>query len=562
MVKKNDFSPEDIHRMRLDPILAAKVILDMDFPPHERIRITGRKMADGTRQGGLWRTKWFMDYSGRDTAKSHNNAVVAVLKSCLFPNRMTIILSHKFTVVEEGYFLRHFQKWNDEKPIFAEQVKKIIRRPDRIKCKFHNGSEILGIPPGLMRECVSIRGDRCNDLFLDEWVHYPNQTLISDVILPIATRENEWLKFYSKDDEIYPVVQNHIIFTSTPQYTYEESYTRVKYFYNKKKENPMSYDVQTWNYLDIPENWDWIVDREIFDDAKANLPESIFKMEWMGEWCEAGAEFYNPQHIKAIRELGNNVKIKFNGDKDKYYVFGIDVAGPEGRSDFTICIIEIELKSDIDKVVCLIRKSKVDIDEASGMVHKENDRFFPSIIVCDPGGGGRFLGKKLGKKKQVINNEEIDCMPILEANVWGEGKSILYFFSAHTEVIKKNFGEFDDEIINKAHNLLQSTIEKKQIFLPSELLETTLGIEDEILNNCDLACKELMGIQLLKDRGGSPAKTARGYYTFKGHKDSAYALLYAKVAAFLFRKLHEKQDENTNEDNYVTMSVMEEEERS
>ena len=562
-MSKTNFSPEDIKQMRLDPILAAKVILDMDFPPHERIRINGRKLEDGTRQGGLWWSKWFLDHSGRDTAKTHNNALTTALRCCLFPNRKAIILSHKYPAVEEGYFATYFEKWNDEKTVFKAQIKKIIHKSDLIKCVFKNGSEILGLPPGLLRECLGVRGARANDLIIDEWCHFPNQELISKVMIPIATRENIWVKNADNiGNQLRLAGQNHIIFTSTPPYKFDPAYTRIKYFDRQKIQNPQNYDWQTWNYTDIPENWNWIIDREVFEDAKENLPKAIFQMEWLGECAEIGESFYNPELLQLIRNNEDGIRIKLKGDKDKYYVFGIDVAGPEGRSDFTIAIIEIDLTTEIDKLVCLIRKRKLDLDEASGIVHQMEKRFFPTIIMTDPYGGGKFLSKKVAKKKQFVGNEEMDCMPILESTEWGEGKPILYFFSAQNELVKKLLGEYDDMIINIAHNRLQSAIEKRHLLVPSESLETTSKEEEEILENINLAFKELVGIQLLKGKDGVPQKTGRGYYTFLGHKCSAYAVVYAKVAAMLFRKLQEKDNDEDEENKYVTMSAMTEEDTS
>ncbi|MBU0706944.1 hypothetical protein KKG41_01075 [Patescibacteria group bacterium] len=558
---KDNFLPEDIRTLQLNPLLAAKVILNLDFPPHERIRINGRKLVDGTQQGGLWWSKWFLDHSGRDTAKTHNNAVVAALRCCLFPNRTTIILSHKFSVVSEGYFSAHFQKWYDQNPLFKKQVRKIHTKPDKAKIIFKNGSEILGLPTGLMRECVSLRGWRSNDIFLDEWVHYSDQDLISDVIIPIGTKENLLSKdIVNSDPLLYSVVRNHIVFTSTPGYKFEPAYQRIKYFHAKKQQHPKNFDWQTWNYSDIPPEWDWIIDRDIFEDARENLPGSIFKMEWLGQWADFGESFYNPELIQQIRMIDNNVKIKLLGDTDKFYVLGVDVAGPEGRSDFTVCVIEIDIKTETDSVIYFKRQKKVDVDEASGILHQITKRFSPTIIMCDPSGGGTFLAKRASKKTQMINNEEVECVPILESTEWGEGKPILYFFSARLELIKKNFGEYDDAIINIAHNKLQSAIEKRQLVAPNEASPVTNKEEEEVLENINQAFKELIGVQLQKGRDGTPQKTARGYYTFLGHRCSAYAIVYAKVAAFLFRKLQESINENNENNKYVTMCPMEEDE--
>jgi len=82
---KYRFTAEDAHKLLHNPVLAYKVVLGYDLPPHEVIRVED-----------AWTTKNVIDDSGRDTGKSFNFVAIAVLKCILIADRVTGIISHTF----------------------------------------------------------------------------------------------------------------------------------------------------------------------------------------------------------------------------------------------------------------------------------------------------------------------------------------------------------------------------------------------------------------------------------------------------------------------------------
>ena len=81
-----------------NPLLAVKAIFDFDLPPFQINRLYE-----------AWFKKFYMDCSGYGTGKTFFIALLCALRTILFPNRISGILSHTFGGVKLVF--NYFEEW-------------------------------------------------------------------------------------------------------------------------------------------------------------------------------------------------------------------------------------------------------------------------------------------------------------------------------------------------------------------------------------------------------------------------------------------------------------------
>ena len=284
---KFKFTKEDAYELLHNPVLAHKVILNYDFPPHEIIRVEDS-----------WTAKYVMDDSGRDTGKSFNFMAINVLKCILIPNRVCGIISHTFGGGKQ-LFSDYIDDWYHTSPFFRAQcVSKPSHSSDMWHIKFKNRSQFRVVPPDILKGGRRMRSQRWNAGMFNEWIFYPdydpNVSVIDRVIIPIVTREN--MLFADTRD---PVYQNQLFFESSPDFEFNPAYKRVRQFDRKIAQGNRNYVHFNFNYDDIPEEWNWIIDREVMENAREMMPKVYFLMEWMGIWGKDTVDSpYSPKKIK------------------------------------------------------------------------------------------------------------------------------------------------------------------------------------------------------------------------------------------------------------------------
>jgi len=563
---KFKFTRGDAYELLHDPILAHKVILGYDLPPHEIIRIKDS-----------WTAKYSMDDSGRDTGKSLNYMSINVLKCILIPDRFCGIISHTFGGGKQ-LFSDYIDDWYHSSPFFRAQcVSKPTHGSDMFYIKFKNKSQFRVVPPDILKGGRRMRSQRWNAGIFNEWVFYPDYdphvSVIDRVIIPIVTRQN---KLFAETRD--PVYRNQLFFESSPDFEFNPAYKRVRQFDRRIAQGDKNYVHFNFNYNDIPKEWDWIIDRGIMKDAMEMMPKVYFDMEWMGIWGKDTVDSpYSPKKIKEARS--GDVKVELKGDGSDY-AMGVDVArSPGGKGDdFAISVVKIGMEDSKEDEFCYcFKRNNVTADEMAWYMHEVYDKFpTTKILMQDPGGGGIYVYDSLKKNKLEISGQIQEVAPIIatDDDVELKGNRILVFFKRGAPEIDAVYGKMkgDDVLVNMAHKVLQGAIEKRKLLVPLKVEEFEIGKEEKLLplvrsderiatlQNIENALKELLNIEVEQDKDRKPKRTVNNQFIYhvrgKKKKDSAYSLLYANFAANVWRKLQKSGEQDGDTD--LTTCIIEE----
>lgn len=269
--------------MIYDPILAAKVLLGIRVPPHMELRLLL-----------MWTSHFTSDDSGISTGKSFTHAVVACLRSILFPDRTSGIISATF---RQGQLIfQNILDWYDKSPLFRYHIRhekgqrKIVGGNSVNTATFNNGSQIRMLPPSQSKNATNLRSERWNDLYLDEWTTFGHYKMITGTMFGRVTK--------TQDFKDCPVRQNHIHLTSTPHYTYHPSYSIIKLINRNMKSHPGDWARFTCNYTNIPDNdkWGWLFPRKTITTMVATNTASFIKSEVLGLWQKGSISYYD-QHL-------------------------------------------------------------------------------------------------------------------------------------------------------------------------------------------------------------------------------------------------------------------------
>jgi len=226
--------------------------------------------------------------------------------------------------------------------------------------------------------------------------------------------------------------------------------------------------------------------------------------------------------------------------------------------------------------------------QMSGLVYREEEAFAYTLIMMDAGGGGLFVRDEMRLPTQEYDDKPRAVTPIvtiddpLLAGDDGSGrviaKAILSLFSRGDERIRRAIGKMpsDSALINKAHSLLRTAIEKRHVVIPprwkgwedlgiaamikskkkdgltGRQMEYDPGRMRKVLNDAgglseadlahaeiDLAVLQLLQVDRAKDKEGAPKLDSYNMFQFTSsqHKDAAYSAVYAYFAVWLWREL-------------------------
>jgi len=565
--------------MMFDPILAGRVIFDIDLPPHEELRVMW-----------MWGTYYTNDDSGFSTGKSWTLAYVAALRSILMAGRISGMLSMTFS--QGKLIFANFDRWYYTSKIFRSCIKHTGNRPrlvhgtDAWVAHFRGGSEIRVLPPNWLGDAERIRSERWHDAYLDEWTTYGNFKALNTTIIGRVTAANHFPNC--------PVRKNHIHQSSTPAFEHDPAYKIVKMVDRHIKLGNTNYGRFTCNYRCVPDTpqWRWLINRNVIFHMQTVNPKGIVTAEIDGRWAKDSASFYSSNIIQRVR-LGS-IPLYTERDKrarNEIFIAGFDVAIGGGDNsagsgdDFSLSVFKMVVGEWLPVHVFTVRYNKISDVMMAGIVHKFHRRFGFSLVVFDPGGGGLFVREKLRNTKQLIDGEMVQCTPIITVldNSGTEGESILVPFSRGDFYIKQMWGKLpsDSVLVNRAHRDFKTAIEQRRVILSgkwdgwegSESVWDCDAKRDHLnkrqfddnnqryMAEMDLAISQLMIVDVLRDKNGIPLLDSYNQYKFKSKdkKDSAYGLLYAHVGVIIYKWMHETgiADENDDDNNDTGFSIME-----
>lgn len=547
-----------IEDMLFDPILGAKVILGLEIPPHQELRLLWQ-----------WVTRFTIDDSGFSTGKTFTNAICMALRSVLMPNRISGVLAGTFRQGKLTY--QYIERWSRSSKIFRNTIRikqgkmNIGHGSEVHEAHFRGGSKIRVLPPNFHQDSDALRGERWNDGYFDEWTKYGSAQAITKTLIGRVTEANVYTDC--------PVRGNHIHMTSTPTFTHDPCYPIVEQVDKHIANGNRDYGRFTCNYRHVPKTKKWkrMVDRRVIYTMQTMNTPGVVKAEIDGLWQKDSMSFYESYILDNARtkSFGYLEKRLFPQDA---YVLAFDTARGHNDNqraegdDFAAAVWRIPYDDSMAYPCHLVRKNNITAANMSGIIHDLHNHFNFGMILYDPGGGGLFIRDELMKPNQIIHGKEELVMPILD---WIDtsgliGYNLMIPFRRKHMAFQQLWGVLasDSVLINLAHGKFRAAIETKQVPLPPvwdgwkkadvtsnindmrNFLMRATGISKAERNKAelDLAVRQLMQVDVVRDKAGSPVEDTYKMYKFKSKrkKDAAYSLLYGHTAVLAYRQMHKR----------------------
>lgn len=564
-----------VEDFRNDPILAAKIIFKWDIPPHQQIRIME-----------MWTRKLTIDDSGFSTGKTATLALILALRSILFTERVSGIVSGTFR--QSKLIFEYLDKWYRTSAVFRFCImhqrgkERLTHGTEAWEARFTNGSLVRALPPGFTNDSSRIRGERWHDGYFDEWTTFDISTL-TKTLFGRCTALNR----YKGRKEI---AQNHIHLAATPGFKGQIAYELVKEISREIDRGESNYSRFTSNWRHIPEKKKWrgFVDYKTIHIMQKTNPVGIVGCEIEGIWQDDSLSFYSYNEMNKARSNLVRILIERDGSKD-IYLGGFDSARGgtteenqlSGKGDdFGFSILRLTNSSAKPQHVLTVRKNNIKAKQMAQIVRNLDKSFLFKYITYDPGGGGAFVVDEL---KEPIDNDGEESMSIVDIDDFFTpmARRILVPFKRGQRLIDKAFdlrnARSDSVLINKLHERVNALITENEIFLSPEWGNWPILYGISEVNNMrkwlninahtmkpliaakaesDLAVCQLISVDIERGKDGMPKIDSHGMYKFTSRykKDSAYSLIYS-CASYFIHSVLKKEDEREQGKNIVFAST-------
>jgi hypothetical protein len=307
-------------------------------------------------------------------------------------------------------------------------------------------------------------------------------------------------------------------------------------------------------------------------DVKGLMSAVLFAMRWLGIWQRVSEELYSGHSVENMKNPGCFVEMQRQPtQKQAIYVMGIDV-GRGKRTDSSVSAITVVKRIPPDPLYYVVysKKFRLNLTELSGAIYALYERFDPSVIVIDPGGGGNWLvdNDHLGAKKQTIvtaaGKVVRNSMPLIQMSAppMDIGARVICLWQHNMQLLKDSIGimRYSDELMNWAHGTVRGFINDARVLRPmSSMMEDgkTSRAAEEVFGDIEEAAEGLPQIGIVQDDNGTPLLTSHNMFQYAPKPDLAYSLIYALCAAYLYT--HEKREdlEEEDEDMAVVTSALE-----
>jgi hypothetical protein len=561
-----------------DPVLAARVLMNIELPPHQQIMLREH-----------WVSPFPMDQSGWGVGKTMIAILAQHLKCMLIPFWTVIGLS--LTFYQGKIAFACVENWQKHDPFSRSQMLKPSHLQGVHTQPYINGSEIKTLAAGFKVEATSIEGHRANAVLVDEFtslgLHIRLMPKVeSRATKPLMARESEAIK---NDPYLRSVLSNQIIYighaerkTSHPHR--EKVVPHLSHWLEKNADCENSY--MSFNYRDIPRTeqfrflWEPII--QVVEKAMREMLPGLFNAEWLGIPCDEGGGLYNATIVNDRRLASCLAMYEYFGEEP--LVLGVDVAPGAGPSNFTQVLGKIlpNYNSEVIFAKRYIQKEyNLSSDDMAYAIQLTIEKF-PGIrlVVIDYGGSGKEVMESLGKRELITRDgnitrfEPLFLMENKTMQAIEHGKYIIVKYSRSDEIIKevfqRNIQDYgvlasDDALLNKAHNLTLANLANAKMTLPvsaADLIllgdsrlkekkneraidsENRLKVQ-EVYIEIDEMVEQLTNIKAKTDKAGNLDTTTSGNikYQGQGEKCSAYAYVYMNLGIKIWRELAEWQEE-------------------
>lgn len=485
----------DLLAVMNDPMLVLEILMPgFQLPPHQEVMLRE-----------FWEAEFCYSTSSRSTGKSALSGVAILLWCATHPGTKAGVLAQKFSsaklVLEfiEQQIMKYPQLQKCIVPNKGGDY--VLHGSDKWEIKFTNGSTLIALPSDLAKKGARVRGFRFNVLLIDESVTIPFP-IVTAVFVPCCSIRDS---------------QGHrkLMFTTTGGYKPSEHWDLCQRHYLEAKKGNKQYAFWNFTYLDVPPNFNYIVDHAALADLEEHSDPGTIARELYGLWTEAGSGYFTGAMLERNRmaAIDEEVYPETSAEPGCTYIIGVD---PAFRgSDHTAIAVLKRLKTGKWGVVCShsMNFRKGWAQENALLVVDLIERFQPAYIGFDRNGGDQILHEL----KHYFPNPN-DCPIDMEAEPWEPGKRICRMFSP-TSTGRDNNTRLNSRLLRALDGNGEPTL-----LIPGSSLDenSTQDIKD-----MDHLQAQLISV------AATPLETQPGLFKFSSsqRKDRYSALLYAFNAA-------------------------------
>jgi len=565
----------------IDPVMGAKVITGYDLDVFQAARL---------------RYYWWVPHGIDSSGYSSGKTIVDWIYIAL---RCTLISDH-----HAGVYYPTFQNMKDtfwqyysscRAPIWRAQLGRLdeegeeegsskSRGPSCFKAFYRNGSQTWMPAPSFVQDAKAQASLRLNTLLVEEWPQVDamgqgiNKQLSGRVTRPCY-------------NQYHPIWCNHIHLTAPAKDSTHPGYARYKENRREvRRGDPSFFDISYCykDHSDLPCHNGKTFREEFRIESNLKMRKvHLSENEWLGDvlgvWGESGRTFYTPEMLDAAVQLGKsrNLTVIISRQQDApgpetFYFAGVDPAPAQGpkSDDGAIIVLRARSRHEISRLgdddsqrlmldspaewivdtVYARRVRDVSIRQWSGMIHHLHRRFGFAKIGVDHGGGGQWVKKELGERRQLIDNVETDCTPIVtpEDITVADGYFILTMMACKDASVESIWPDMQDPgvLVDRQHTVMMEALNNQWLALPMPYKEamsipairqSCIGFGEERMWawRCltDLQ-SQFIGITVLTKEDGTFSLTRHGARQFisKGKKDFVSAILIAWTAFLIWLK--------------------------
>lgn len=398
-----------------------------------------------------------------DYIVTHNTFMAALygaLKLMLYPNQRIGVFAPSFR--QSKLIFNEFKKFYDDSPLLRECVSKeptfgndqcvcVLKPPAR----GITGSFIKALPIG--SDGSKIRGERFNQLLLDEIVHLP-ESIFRSAIKPMLSTSRNPMQRVQKLKELEQIygsdippeflsTDNGYIGITSGYYQFNYWWQEILNFYRSIKIGNDLYSLRFVAYTDLPKGF---FELDVVRDAEMNDPRHMFLTEWCAEWIADSDGVFPMSLLEGCRsEYVIPKSQRQPEDKNSKFIFGIDI----GRKGDATGIIVIEMNVHA-KVVYVAELEEVTFQEQAKYIMRLVRKFQPEMIFMDAGGGGLMVQDLLADPKTVGASVDEKIISI-DSDRNHKGKRIL------------KMCDFAPAFIEDANNETKLLLEQRAVLLPT-----------------------------------------------------------------------------------------------
>lgn len=523
-----------------------------------------------------------IDSSGYSSFKTRTFFIGFNLRRILIPDSVAGVYYQNFNVGQKSFW-GYYDVFLRRSPLFRKQMGRIGIEIDDEDGKgnskgascwsayYKNGSHIMLPAPSFLTDAKNQASIRLNDLGIDEWTKIDsNSTGIDDQLLGRCTRES-----FNQD---HPFWCNHHLFLATAEDMSHPAAERYRQYKAEVDKGNPDYSIISFNYKDISELKSWsgqtfkkaLRETKVLRDMKAKHTKSKFLQEGLGIWSYNGRGWYSTEFLDMCVDLGRKRHLlpitrrsqdPKCADENVRYFMGVDPSkGDLKKSDDGALVVlraEPLFKDAGDNIsdwrldfVWAFKVKGADVSQWSGLIHQKEKHFNFTGICMDHGGGGNWIKPELAKEKQIINDVQIKCLPIVteDDTTVNNGNYCLVMFTNHDDSIKRKWDSLKgaDNLIDCAHSELKDAIEHVCIGFPPPFAEISIDEKNKWDDErvwasklLDLTRSQLSKISVLTKEDGTFIFTKNNAHVFntKGKKDDfAYAAVHAYTRFLIWIK--------------------------